>query len=271
MKTNTRKKIFKSILCLLCAVLVLSALLGCADMLRRFWRDFSIAASQQTDAEKAVYQFAMDNGLRYSDYPQSLIDLLDRNPETEAFVLNYPLRKDEDIPVDLSSYAGMETVPLFLQWDPQWGYLKYGSDVAGLTGCGPVCLAMTGYFLTEDSAFSPDRVIRFALENGYCVPGNGTSWTLISEGSKKLGLNAKELPLDKNIIFRNLQKGYPVICVMGPGDFTTTGHYIVLTGIKDGLICVNDPNSTKNSEKLWDYEDIYDQIRNLWAISLPES
>ena len=53
---------------------------------------------------------------------------------------------------------------------------------------------------------------------------------------------------------------------MGPGDFTSTGHFIVLTGYKDGKISVNDPNSHKNSEKLWSYEDIKDQIMNLWVI-----
>ena len=53
---------------------------------------------------------------------------------------------------------------------------------------------------------------------------------------------------------------------MGPGDFTTTGHFIVLTGTKNGMICINDPNSVKNSEKLWDYEQIKGQIKNIWVI-----
>lgn len=30
---------------------------------------------------------------------------------------------------------------------------------------------------------------------------------------------------------------------MRPGDFTTAGHFIVLTGTQDGLLCVVDPNS----------------------------
>ena len=53
---------------------------------------------------------------------------------------------------------------------------------------------------------------------------------------------------------------------MGPGAFTTTGHFIVLTGCEDGMIRVNDPNSRKNSEKLWTYEEIAGSIRNLWTI-----
>ena len=55
---------------------------------------------------------------------------------------------------------------------------------------------------------------------------------------------------------------------MGPGDFTTTGHFIVLTGIGDnGDVLVNDPNSKKNSEKSWSIEKLIPQIRNLWTYS----
>ena len=49
-------------------------------------------------------------------------------------------------------------------------------------------------------------------------------------------------------------------------DFTTTGHYIVLVGTEDGLLRVNDPNSYANSEKLWTYEQLESQFRNLWVV-----
>ena len=63
-----------------------------------------------------------------------------------------------------------------------------------------------------------------------------------------------------------LEAGKPIICAMREGDFTTTGHYIVLRGVKDGEFQVNDPNSVVNSEKLWSYEQIEGQIRNLWVM-----
>ena len=196
--------------------------------------------------------------------PQSLLDLLERNPETEEFVMNYPNRKEETI--NLSTYNLSEGVPLMLQWDTRWGYLPYGSDMVAITGCGPVCLAMAGYYVTGDSKFSPDKMVEFSLENGYYSKGNGSSWTLISEGGVKLGLDVTEIPLVKQRILDNLEAGNPIICAMGPGDFTTTGHYIVLAGEEDGLIRVNDPNSRANSEKLWEFEKIESQFRNLWVI-----
>ena len=198
------------------------------------------------------------------EIPKSLLELMERNPETEEFVMNYPHRREETI--NMRSFDRSEGVPLMLQWDTRWGYLPYGSDMVAITGCGPVCLAMAGYYVTGDEDFSPDKMVEFATENGYYSKGNGSSWTLISEGGVKLGLDVTEIPLVKQKILDYLKGGNPIICAMGPGDFTTTGHYIVLAGEEAGLIRVNDPNSIANSEKLWAFEDIESQFRNLWVI-----
>lgn len=218
------------------------------------------------DGNPTILAYAEEHDIPYGSYPKSLIELLERNPETEQFVLEYPLKKNEEQTIDLSQYKGSGSVPLFLQWDQRWGYIRYGSDVAGLTACGPLCLSMAAWYLTEDDAYSPDKMIAFASKNGYYSPGNGSSWTLISEGGVKLGFDVTEIPLVKSRIFKNLEVDNPIICAMGPGDFTTTGHYIVMTGCQDGMIKINDPNSIANSEKLWTYEEIESQIRNLWVI-----
>lgn len=220
--------------------------------------------TEPSEAELAVMAFAEENGISYREYSDSVIDLLERNPEAEEFVMNYPLRQEVDI--DLSDVDRTRGVPLLMQWDERWGYMEYGSDMVAITGCGPVCLSMVGYYLTGDAKFYPDQVVRFAEENGYYSRGNGSKWTLISEGGKTLGLDVKELPLVESKIAAYLQAGDPIIAVMGPGDFTSSGHYIVLTAYEDGQLSVNDPNSYRNSEKTWSYETFADQVRNLWVI-----
>lgn len=218
-----------------------------------------------SDDKSDIESFAIKHNLTLSDWPDSLIELMEKNPETTDFVLNYPLKKDLSLDIDLDEYINSSQVPLFLQWDERWGYLQYGDDIIGLSGCGPTCLSMVCIFLLNDPKYSPKYVAEFAQENGYCIPGNGSSWTLISEGGEDLGLDVIEIPLDENRIIRNLEAGNPVICVMGPGDFTSSGHYIVMTGYVDGKIKVNDPNSITRSNMLWDYNAIKDQIRNLWV------
>ena len=116
---------------------------------------------------------------------------------------------------------------------------------------------------------NPKEVAGFAQRSGYYEKGYGSSWTLISEGAEKLGLTATELPLVKKKMTDALENGNPVILAMGKGDFTTTGHYILLTGYEDGAFRVNDPNSRLSSEKRWTYEELETQIRNIWEISKP--
>lgn len=253
----------KKILLVLIAVFLLSVLFA-TETVQDFYRDLTFYWEEHTEAELQVKAYADEMGIRYSAYPESLIALLERNPETEEFVLNYPFREESDI--DLKDFDRSETVPLFLQWDPRWGYETYGSDVIGITGCGPTCLAMVGYYLTGEDGFTPEKIAKFAWKNGYYASGYGSSWTLISEGGPALGLTVTELPLVKQKMVDCLEAGSPIILAMGPGDFTSTGHYIVLTGMEDGFFRVNDPNSRANSEKLWSYEEIEDQIRNIWAI-----
>lgn len=247
---------------LLPLLLVLAAVLykPVTGWLRTYTYDFT----EHTGAERRVYVYALTHGLSYGDYPRSLLELLERNPETERFVLEYPNWEGGEY--DLSEYENAETVPLFLQWDQRWGYEIYGSDMLGITGCGPTCLAMVGYYLTGDDWYTPENVADYAQGQGYYSPGKGTSWTLISEGAVALGFDVTEIPLVEKRIADNLAVGNPIILSVGPGDFTTTGHYIVLTGMEDGLYRVNDPNSVANSEKLWDYEELAAQIRNLWVI-----
>lgn len=55
---------------------------------------------------------------------------------------------------------------------------------------------------------------------------------------------------------------------MGPGDFTTEGHFLVLTGVdENGEILLHDPNSKKRSHQSWNLERLMKQIRNLWTYS----
>ena len=184
--------------------------------------------------------------------------------------LNRMFQPRQTIEIDLSEHLGSETVPLFFQWDERWGTTIYGSDVMEVTGCGPTCLSMVLVHLLQDATFTPRYVADFAEDNDYYAKGSGSKWALISEGGETLGLDVTELPLDENRMKKNLELGNPIICIMGPGDFTTAGHFIVLTGVKENKFVVNDPNSKENSERLWSYEEISGQIKNLWACKLPE-
>lgn len=213
--------------------------------------------------------FFQTHGLTEADYLDGMFEAYEYFPEARDFILNYPLKKDSaPAASDISGYDRTKGVPLFLQWDDAWGYTPYAKGVCGISGCGPVSLSMVAYYLTGNPEYTPQYMMKFAQDNKYVGDSGGTNWTLFNKGAVKLGFDVKEVPLDENAIRRKLEAGIPVVVNVGPGDFTRNGHYMVLVGYEDGMIRINDPFSKINSEKLWSYERIKDQIKNLWAISL---
>lgn len=199
-------------------------------------------------------------------WPESLQALLERHPDALEFVEGYPDHKD-DAPAETIGDVVQGQFPLLLQWDARWGYVRYGDDLLAVTGCGPTCLAMAAAGLTGDNAITPAAVAEQAQRDGYWVDGV-TSWALMSDGCRAWGLVSEELPLTETAVTGALDEGRPIICSVRPGDFTTTGHFILLAGLEEEGLRVNDPNSPQNSDRLWTYDELEPQIRNLWAFSL---
>lgn len=199
-------------------------------------------------------------------WPESLQALLERHPDALEFVEGYPDHKD-DAPAETIGDVVQGQFPLLLQWAARWGYVRYGDDLLAVTGCGPTCLAMAAAGLTGDNTITPAAVAEQAQRDGYWVDGV-TSWGLMTDGCRAWGLVSEELPLTETAVTGALDEGRPIICSVRPGDFTTTGHFILLAGLEEEGIRVNDPNSPQNSDRLWTYEELEPQIRNLWAFSL---
>lgn len=202
-----------------------------------------------------------------STYPEWLQEMVKRNPETSEFAKDYENRENYiGKPIDLSGECEQGEVPLLLQWDRRWGYDSYGDEMIGVAGCGPTCLSMAYIYLTGDTTQNPRAMAEFAYNNGY-YSSEGTSWSLWTEGAAKLGLVSGEVPLDEAAMKNRLDEGQVIVCSMGPGDFTTTGHFILIRGYCGEGFYINDPNRRSNSEKTWSFEKLQGQIKCLWALS----
>ena len=200
-------------------------------------------------------------------YPEELLSALAGNPEIVAFVAGYP---DAEQKAD-GGFTNEELEadnPLLLQWDSRWGYASYGDSNIGIAGCAPTCLSMVILSLTGNSEATPDAVADYSMRNGHYVEGIGTAWTLLSDGAEKYGLTVRELGLDEDEMKNCLNRGGLIICSMRPGDFTASGHFIVLYGYDANGFYVNDPNSRIRSDRQWSFGDIKYQIKNIWGYTI---
>ena len=207
---------------------------------------------------------------RAEEYPPELLAALANNLEMLEFVSGYleqtgSAQDGASSNPQLTAKEEKARYPLFLQWDQRWGYLPYGNSNIGMSGCGPTCLSMAVHALTGDNSVTPASLARFSEEQGYYVEGTGTSWSLMTDGAAAWGLTGKELSLDESIMKRELDAGRLIICAMGPGDFTTAGRVILIYGYTESGFQVNDPNCQARSGRVWTYEELSSQIRNLWS------
>lgn len=200
-------------------------------------------------------------------YPEELLEMLEKNEETYEFVAGYPNRAEYmGSEINLTEECQSRTVPLLMQWDRRWGYDSYGNDMIGVAGCGPSCMTMAYIHLTGDTSMNPRKMAEYAYENGFYTEA-GTSWSFFTDGAASLGISGSELPLGEGQMKSVLDNGGVVICSMRPGDFTTTGHFILIRGYDGNGFYINDPNSRKNSEKQWDFETLSPQIKCLWSLN----
>ena len=169
--------------------------------------------------------------------------------------------------VDLKDYRIQNHIPVYFQWSEVWGYASYGSENIGMGGCGPTSLSMVATGLTGNTSFTPKYVADMSVNMGYYVDEVGTDWTLMTAGASELGIKSAQLTnWSEDTLKSELSAGHPIICSMGPGDFTNQGHFIVLSGLtEDGKVLINDPNSKINSRKKWDMNTIINQMNAAWS------
>lgn len=159
-------------------------------------------------------------------------------------------------------------MPYLYQKDPAWRNEPYAGGNVGDNGCGPTCLTMVYVYLTGNTDYTPASMCALSEAGGF-VDSGMTAWTFMTQGAAQVGLVGEELPAMASTVTDLLASGVPIICSMGPGDFTKLGHFIVLAGLDEsGRVLVRDPNSPERSQQSWDVDTILSQCRNLWSFSL---
>jgi len=152
--------------------------------------------------------------------------------------------------------------------DYQFNYttVRWGTNRScASSGCGAASASLVVEYFTGNTSQNPDTLFTWACNNGYYY-GSGLDFSTVGILCKNYGVTMSYISTQSQVI-NALKAGNPVIALMGPGTFTTGGHYIVLSGIKiqDGTtyIRVNDPNSSSRTNSYYTISLIFNQLKNL--------
>lgn len=243
--------------------------------------DFSLIpadlSDEDVDALKAQASdsriiYIVNNRQRYVDTfgeerATKLLQLVAQEPESLDFVAalldSYPQSSAKPYEEKVSK----GTVPLLMQWDERWGYTEYCAGPFGSTGCCPTSLSMVYMGLTGKTDKTPADMAVLATENGYAADDEGTIGAFLTDMAPSLGLQCESFAPSSDALLTYLESGYVVIVNVGPGDFTTAGHFFVATGVAaDGSIRINDPYSKANSSVTWDADRLTNQSIAMYAL-----
>jgi len=146
----------------------------------------------------------------------------------------------------------------YKQGDSRWGSKMYSSHGAkGQTmsnsGCGPTAMADVVAALI-DSSVTPWTLAQLAMEWGDRTYDNGTAWSFFAHVQAHYHFPQMIQTASLDGLKACLDAGGYVVCSMGPGYWTKSGHFITAWMYDGSYIYCNDPaSSTRKKQSISDF------------------
>lgn len=170
----------------------------------------------------------------------------------------------------------------YLQKDPRWKDHNYSakgeSKTIGSSGCGTTCAAMVIATLKE-SGVTPVTTSEWSMAHGYKALNQGTYYSYFVPQLSAYGILCKRLNTSNlygisssaahTEALNALKTNDWVIACMGKGNWTSSGHFILVYGYEDGLVYINDPASTKAARLKNTWDLFAKQVKCLWTVTVP--
>lgn len=133
--------------------------------------------------------------------------------------------------------------------DPE-NYKQFTNATIASHGCGPTSLAIVASSIFNKE-ITPIETTKKVCESGGCTSSGSTYGSLVKVG-QSYNINVITTSNNQEVLNALATNKSLVIVLMGPGTFTSGGHFIVLTGVNSsGQVSVADPYSRNLTEKKW--------------------
>lgn len=175
---------------------------------------------------------------------------------------------------------------LYYQTDRRWADVDYSakgeSTTIGRSGCGPTCMSMV-IATWADKNMTPVEACAWALSHGYKAVNQGTYYSyfkphgavygILAEqlnGSNLRNMTAKAAAPYHEKAAQAIRNGDLVICCMGPGLWTSGGHFILLWDIQGDTAYINDPASSRTARTRGSLARLQKEVKYYFICHKPE-
>lgn len=181
-----------------------------------------------------------------------LIDLALAEPEAISFV--YGSIKADGSTEAFSGTLTTGEYPKLYTFDKRWGYLAFGDGILGVTGSGPVALAVASMGLSGTATHDPATVAQAVIAAQLATGSSGMDDAFVSSHANEAGLVATAVDVSSEGIYAPLSQGQPVIIRLqsGSGVGSENAHWALITSLnEDNSVSVFDPTSVAASSHSW--------------------
>ena len=151
---------------------------------------------------------------------------------------------------------GMFVQPVdYKQGDSRWGKKMYSNhgdkkQTMANSGCGPTACADVVATL-KDKSVTPWTLAQLAMEWGDRTYNSGTAWSFFPHVAEKYSFSKMVQTKSFDALKACLNAGGYVVCSMGPGYWTSGGHFICAWKYDSTYVYCNDPaSSTRKKQKI---------------------
>ena len=135
-------------------------------------------------------------------------------------------------------------------WGPKM-YSNHGDPKQTManSGCGPTAMANIVATLKDPAQNPYTQLAEFAMAWGDRSYENGTNWSFFPHVQEYF--NFSKMVKSSNLVALKacLNEGGYVVCSMGPGYWTTGGHFITAWKYDNNYVYCNDPASSKRTKQ----------------------
>lgn len=167
--------------------------------------------------------------------------------------------------------TGRATPVDYKQYDSRWKKIKYtitgsSKQTIGSSGCGPTSMAdiMATWV---DKKITPVEMCQYALKKGYRTKNSGTAWGFYKSIANAYPQGFSKFTQTKSLatLKAALAQGAFAVASMGPGYWTSGGHFICVYKMDNTYVYAKDPaSSTRKKQKISAFESQRKQFFIFW-------